>query len=78
MVVIAELAPVTCEHKLKYWTHKLHNSNTRISILHAQVTRWLVGCGFTLHSAIFELYSDGTVVQFSNLDLLPAPNAMGS
>ena len=26
---------------------------------------WLVGCGLTSHSAIFQLYSDGTVVQFS-------------
>ena len=25
----------------------------------------LVGCGLTSHSAIFQLYSDGTVVQFS-------------
>ena len=33
---------------------------------------WLVGCGLTSHSAIFQLYSDGTVVQFPNLDLLPS------
>ena len=26
---------------------------------------WLVGCGLTTHSAIFQLYSDGRVVQFS-------------
>ena len=25
----------------------------------------LVGCGLTYHSEIFQLYSDGTVVQFS-------------
>ena len=31
----------------------------------------LVGCGLTSHSAIFQLYSDGTVVQFPNFDLLP-------
>ena len=31
---------------------------------------WLVGCGLTSHSAIFQLYSDGTVVQFPNFDLL--------
>ena len=32
---------------------------------------WLpmVGCGLTSHSAIFQLYSDETVVQFPNLDL---------
>ena len=26
---------------------------------------WLVGCCLTSHSAIFQLYSDGTIVQFS-------------
>ena len=26
---------------------------------------WLVGCGLTSLSAILQLYSDGTVVQFS-------------
>ena len=31
---------------------------------------YLVGCGLTSHSAIFQLYSDGTVVQFPNFDLL--------
>ena len=31
----------------------------------------MVGYGFTLHSAICQLYSDGTVVQLLNLDLLP-------
>ena len=32
---------------------------------------WLVGCSLTSHSLIFQLYSDGTVVQFPNFDLLP-------
>ena len=31
---------------------------------------WLVDCGLTSHSAIFQLYSDGTDVQFPNFDLL--------
>ena len=40
---------------------------------------WLVGWLFlTSHSAIFQLYSDGTVVQFPNFDLLPGTHAMGS
>ena len=39
---------------------------------------WLVGCGLTSHSAIFHLYSDGTVVQFPNLDPCRAPNAKGN
>ena len=30
---------------------------------------WLVGCGLMSHSAIFQLYSDGTVVSKSNNDL---------
>ena len=37
----------------------------------------LVGCGLTSHSAIFQLYSDGAVVQFSNLDLLPGTQCLG-
>ena len=37
-----------------------------------------VCCGFTSHSAIFQLYSDRTVVQFPNFDLLPGTHAMGS
>ena len=37
----------------------------------------LVGCGLTSHTAIFQLYSDGTVVQFPNLDLLPETQRHG-
>ena len=37
-----------------------------------------VDCGLTSHSAIFQLYSDGTDVQFPNFDLLPGTHAMGS
>ena len=38
---------------------------------------WLVGCGLTSHSAIFQLYRDGTVVQFPNFDLLPGTQRHG-
>ena len=38
---------------------------------------WLVDCGLTAHSAIFQLYSDGTVVQFPNFDLLPGTQLHG-
>ena len=38
---------------------------------------WLVGCGLTSHSAITQLYSDKTVVQFPNLDLLPGTQHHG-
>ena len=38
----------------------------------------VVDCGLTSHSAIFQLYSDGTDVQFPNFDLLPGTPAMGS
>ena len=38
---------------------------------------WLVGCGLTSHSAIFQLYNDGTVVQFPNFDLLPGTQRNG-
>ena len=37
----------------------------------------LVGCSLTSHSAIFQLYSDGTVVQFPNFDLLPGTQCHG-
>ena len=37
-----------------------------------------VDCGLTSHSAIFQLYSDGTDVQFPNFDLLSGTHAMGS
>ena len=37
-----------------------------------------VDCGLMSHSAIFQLYSDGTDVQFPNFDLLPGTHAMGS
>ena len=38
---------------------------------------WLVGCGLASHSAIFQLYSDGIVVQFRNFDLLPGTQRHG-
>ena len=38
----------------------------------------VVDCDLTSHSAIFQLYSDGTDVQIPNFDLLPGTNAMGS
>ena len=37
-----------------------------------------VDYSLTSHSAIFQLYSDGTDVQFPNFDLLPGTHAMGS
>ena len=36
-----------------------------------------VGCSLMSHSAIFQLYSDGTVVQFPNLYLLPGTQCHG-
>ena len=37
----------------------------------------LVGCGLKSDSAIFQLYSDGTVVQFPYFDLLPGTQCHG-
>ena len=37
----------------------------------------VVDCGLTSHSAIFQLYSDGTDVQFPNFDLLPGTQRHG-
>ena len=38
----------------------------------------VVDCDLTSHSAIFQLYSDRTDVQFPNFDLLLGTHAMGS
>ena len=41
------------------------------------ILSWLSGGGSTLHSAIFQLYSDRTVVHFPNLDMLPETQRRG-
>ena len=38
---------------------------------------WLVGCCLASHSAIFQLYSDGTVVKVPNFVLLPGTQRHG-
>ena len=38
----------------------------------------VVDCGLTSHPAIFQLYSDGTDVQFLNFDLHPRHGQLGS
>ena len=43
----------------------------------ASLIGWLVCFGLMSHSSIFQLYSDGTVVEFSNLDLLPGNQSHG-
>ena len=48
-----------------------------LTIVYFPLLGWLVGCGLTLHSAIFQLYSDGTVVKFPNFDLLPGTQRHG-
>ena len=55
------------------------NQCTVLSVYHYYFTRrlGLVGCGLTSHSAMFHLHSDGTVVQFPNLDLLPGTHRHG-
>ena len=50
--------------------HELHS-------LFPPIAQRTVGCGLTSHSALFQLYSDWTVVQFSNLDLLPGTQRHG-
>ena len=59
------------------WIEKLNLSDQCMEGI-IDTIGWLVGCGFRSHSAIFKLYSDGTVVQFPNFDLLPGTHAMGS
>ena len=47
-------------------------------MIHKNVVDVDVDIGLTSHSAIFQLYSDGTDVQFPNFDLLPDTHVMGS
>ena len=42
-----------------------------------KIIKYVHGCGFTSHSAIFQLHSDETVVQFPNFDLLPGTQRHG-
>ena len=49
------------------WTYR----NTFHTQMTMMVDGWLVDCGLTSHSAIFQLYTDGTDVQYQNFDLLP-------
>ena len=66
------------EYKRRFWFTLFIQSNIRrvysernndVTILRKSDSvgknDWLFGCGLTAHSAIFQLYSDGTVVQFS-------------
>ena len=54
------------------------NSNLEVPISFFKLNVVVVDCGLTSHSAIFQLYSDETDVQFPNFDLLPGTHAMGS
>ena len=46
-------------------------------VFFVHVQWWFVGYGLTSHSAIFQLYSDETVVQFPNFDLLTGTQRHG-
>ena len=56
------------------WTVRKFSTQFR---LNCWLVGWLVGCGLTSHSAIFQLYNDGTVVKFPNLDLFPGNQRHG-
>ena len=64
--------------KCDYWRHRLTPDKV-IPLTRSDKPRqhWLVVCGLTSYSAIFQLYSDRTVVQFPNLDLLPSTRCHG-
>ena len=47
-----------------------HVEGANLNIYCRDQDGWLVGCGLTSHSTIFQLYSDRTVVQFPNFPLL--------
>ena len=66
------------QHSFNIPKHALHSSHsicvrqtswTTLPFSSNRPKELLVGCGLTSYSAIFQLYSDGTVVQFSNLDI---------
>ena len=65
-------APIPTEN----FKSKVSSQNTKILRMRTDLgpsdriySVWLVSCGLTSHSAIFQLFSDGTVVQFQNFDL---------
>ena len=54
-------------------SHKIVFSEQATCVLHnigMKKMMMLVGCGLTSHSAIFQLYSDGTFVHIPNSDLV--------
>ena len=57
--------------RLNQFKHDIHPRKYVVVVV-------VVVCSLTSHSAIFQLYSDGTDVQFPNFDLLPGTHAMGS
>ena len=74
-----------------YFNHHVYNEDTNELVgctglfwgfyvtltIFSHISTWIVGCGLTSHSAIFQLYCDGTIVQFPNLDLLPDTQCHG-
>ena len=62
---------------LRRHSHNVRRTMSSFSVLASSNIFRLVGCGLTSHSAIFQLYSDWTVVQFSNFDLLPGTQRHG-
>ena len=58
--------------KIVFATFRLHTNKASLPDV-----GWLVDRGLTSHSAIFQLFSDGTDVQFSNFDLLPGTQRHG-
>ena len=71
-----------CSYKIACRYNKISFPNYQIihvsSAFVIVVVAVVVDCGLTSHSAIFQLYSDGTDVQFPNFDLLPGTHALGS
>ena len=73
---VFELINTPNQSLIKVYTNDVNNWN--VICFHFRSQLLLLICGLTSHSAIFQLYSDGTDVQFPNFDVLPGTHAMDS
>ena len=71
VIIFIKVQSITISAKIVHFIHDNKPPHQcEISWCYFMQKGWLVGCDLTSHSAIFQLYSDGTVVQFQKLHLL--------
>ena len=66
------------DNDIQIWMAENDNIIEKVRFSDVSTYVVVVDCGLTSHSAIFQLYSNGTDVQFPNFDLLPGTHAIGS